>query len=171
MEEFDIKKTIATNITYLREKAGITKTELAKKLGVSQSSVSHWENGANSIDINRLFQLCEILNCNIQDMYTPAWINLNNDNLILPEYEKIPKQYKTLATLLNAAGFELKFVKDRYGIIDEHGFCSITEEKLNEIQSNIINYLEFNIKKYITSQINEDEHINITLFPHLDEWW
>ena len=51
--EFDIKKTIAANITYLREQAGLSKAEVAKKLNVNQSSVSHWESGANSIDINR----------------------------------------------------------------------------------------------------------------------
>lgn len=79
--EFDIKKTIAANITYLREQAGLSKAEVAKKLNVNQSSVSHWESGANSIDINRLFQLCKILGCDIQEMYTPMWIRLDNDSV------------------------------------------------------------------------------------------
>ena len=79
--EFDVKKNIAANITYLREQAGLSKADIAKKLGVSQSSVSHWESGANSIDINRLFQLCDILKCDIQEMYTPMWTRLDNDGL------------------------------------------------------------------------------------------
>ena len=79
--EFDLKKNIAANITYIREKSGLSKAELAKALGVSQASVSHWESGTNSIDINRLFQLCNILNCNIQDMYTPMWTRLDNDGV------------------------------------------------------------------------------------------
>ena len=79
--EFDLKKNIAANITYIREKSGLSKAELAKALGVSQASVSHWESGTNSIDINRLFQLCNILNCNIQYMYTPMWTRLDNDGV------------------------------------------------------------------------------------------
>ena len=62
--EFDLKKNLAANITYNREKAGLSKADLAKALGVSQASVSHWESGTNSIDINRLFQLCNILDNN-----------------------------------------------------------------------------------------------------------
>lgn len=79
--EFDVKKTIAANITYLREQAGLSKAEIAKKLNVNQSSVSHWESGANSIDINRLFQLCEILGCSIQEMYTPMWARLDDNGV------------------------------------------------------------------------------------------
>ena len=79
--DFDIKKTIAANITYLREQAGLSKAEVAKRLNVNQSSVSHWESGANSIDINRLFQLCKILGCDIQEMYTPLWVRLDNETV------------------------------------------------------------------------------------------
>ena len=76
--EFDMKKTIAANITYYREQAGMSKAELAKALGVSQASVSHWESGANSIDINRLFQLCQVVGCDISDMQTPMWLRMDN---------------------------------------------------------------------------------------------
>lgn len=79
--EFDLKKNLAANITYNREKAGLSKADLAKALGVSQASVSHWESGTNSIDINRLSQLCNILDCDIQDMYTPMWARLDNNGV------------------------------------------------------------------------------------------
>ena len=79
--EFDLKKNLAANIAYNREKAGLSKADLAKALGVSQASVSHWESGTNSIDINRLSQLCNILDCDIQDMYTPMWARLDNNGV------------------------------------------------------------------------------------------
>ena len=80
VNDFDLKKTIAANITYYREQAGFSKADIAKALDVSQASVSHWESGANSIDINRLFQLCQFLKCDIKDMYTPMWTRFDNEN-------------------------------------------------------------------------------------------
>ena len=80
-DKFDMKKNIAANITYYREKAGKTKAEVAKALNVSQASVSHWESGTNSIDINRLFELCNVLGCDIQDMYIPMWVHLDSSSV------------------------------------------------------------------------------------------
>lgn len=56
-----IKETIAKSLLYYRKKAKLTQKEFAEKLGVKNSAVSNWETGVNSIDIDTLFNACEIL--------------------------------------------------------------------------------------------------------------
>ena len=63
-----IKKTICRNIAKYRKVAGLSQKEFAQKLGAAPSRVSSWETGANSTDIDTLFQICEILNVSINDM-------------------------------------------------------------------------------------------------------
>lgn len=67
-----IKVEIAKNLTYYRKKSGFTQKELAEKLGVRHNSISAWENEKNSIDVEVLFDICEILNVTINDMYGVA---------------------------------------------------------------------------------------------------
>ena len=64
-----IKEEIAKNILFYRKRAGYTQKELARMLGVNNSAVSNWENGLNSIDIDTLFQACEIFGITLNDMY------------------------------------------------------------------------------------------------------
>ncbi len=63
-----IKKTICKNIGKYRKLAGLSQKEFAQKLGAAPSRVSSWETGANSTDIDTLFQICEVLNVSINDM-------------------------------------------------------------------------------------------------------
>lgn len=70
MKITELKEIIAENITYFREKAGLNKKQVADALGVSQPSVTHWENGSNSIDINKLIDLCKLFQCELNDMLT-----------------------------------------------------------------------------------------------------
>ncbi len=63
-----IRKTICRNIVKYRKLAGLSQKEFAQKLGAAPSRVSSWETGANSTDIDTLFQICKILNISINAM-------------------------------------------------------------------------------------------------------
>ena len=69
MSDDTIKKNISKNIAKYREAAGISQKELAGKLGVVPSRISNWETGANCPTIDILFEVCEILNVSINDIY------------------------------------------------------------------------------------------------------
>jgi putative phage repressor len=69
MSDDTIKRNISKNIAKYRENAGISQKELAKKLGVVPSRISNWETGANCPTIDILFEVCEILNVSINDIY------------------------------------------------------------------------------------------------------
>lgn len=64
-----IKKNISKNLVMYRTAAGLSQKEFAEKLGVGPSRVSNWESGTNSMDINMLLQICNLLNVSINDMY------------------------------------------------------------------------------------------------------
>ena len=64
-----IREEVAKNLLYFRKKSGLSQKEFAEKLGVRNSTVSTWENGKNSIDIETLFRACDILHVTIYDMY------------------------------------------------------------------------------------------------------
>lgn len=64
-----VKEEIAANLLFYRKKAKLTQQKLADALGVKNNTVSQWESGANSIDVEVLFKICEVLNVSINDMF------------------------------------------------------------------------------------------------------
>ena len=54
---------VADRIRYLRDKAGMTQTDLAKRLGISRNAVNSWEMSvsmpslANVIEMSRIFHV------------------------------------------------------------------------------------------------------------------
>ncbi|MBQ9513627.1 MAG: helix-turn-helix transcriptional regulator [Clostridia bacterium] len=64
----DIKETIAKNITYLRQKNGITQAEMGEKLNYTDKSVSKWENGDATPPIETIADIADYFNVSIEDM-------------------------------------------------------------------------------------------------------
>lgn len=65
----DIRDNISNNIVYYRKKSGLTQSQLAEKIGVKTTSVSSWERGANSPDIETLYAICRIFDVSLDEMY------------------------------------------------------------------------------------------------------
>ena len=88
-----VRQNISRNITKYREMNGISQKELASKLGTSPSRVSNWEQGANSPNIEILFELCRILDVSINDIY-----GVYPDSSVSVSYEEILhlKKYRSL---------------------------------------------------------------------------
>ena len=93
MSDESIKKNISKNIGKYRELAGMSQKELAQKLGVVPSRISNWETGANCPTIDILFEVCEILNVSINDIY-----GVYPDSKFVLEYEEqeLVKKYRDL---------------------------------------------------------------------------
>lgn len=51
-----------------RKRKNLTQSEMAEKLGVTDKSVSNWENGRNMPDLSLFKPLCELLNISINDL-------------------------------------------------------------------------------------------------------
>lgn len=65
----DIRDNISKNIMFYRKKMGLTQSQLGEQLGVKSTTVSSWERGANSPDIETLYIICKLFGVSLDEMY------------------------------------------------------------------------------------------------------
>ncbi len=75
------QENIGKFIAECRKKKNLTQSELAEKLGVTDRSISNWENGKNMPDLSLFKPLCEILELTINEL-------LSGEKLSKEEYQK-----------------------------------------------------------------------------------
>lgn len=57
-------KIPVSKVAELRRRAGLTQRQLADEVGVTESTISNWEQGRNSLVwLERVAKLCKALNC------------------------------------------------------------------------------------------------------------
>ena len=99
----NVREEVARNLLFYRKKKGLTQKSLAGKLKVSHNTISQWESAINSIDIDMLRNVCEILEVSFNDMFgeyaSVAFEQLNDGE------RKLIKNYR----LLNEAGQDKAF--------------------------------------------------------------
>ena len=52
----------------LRKNNNLSQEQLAEQLGVSRQAVSKWEAGNSYPDMEKMLQMCKILNCHLEDL-------------------------------------------------------------------------------------------------------
>lgn len=68
----EIRRVIGENIKKLCALKGVKQIDLADHLKVSQGAVSNWIKGTNSIDIEKLAELCQYLGVSLDQIYGVA---------------------------------------------------------------------------------------------------
>lgn len=66
MSEINIE--IGEAMKNARKQYGMSRVEMARRLGVTDVAVFYWETGRNSISIDNLKAYCDILNINMLDL-------------------------------------------------------------------------------------------------------
>lgn len=66
--EFLRKEVIFLKIYLLRMRAGLTQREVANRLGVNPSTVTHWEKGRNFPTVSCLPKLAELYGCTVDEL-------------------------------------------------------------------------------------------------------
>lgn len=61
-----------SNIEKIRKNAKMTQAELAVRLGVQQSAISHWERGDNLPETGNLLKMSEIFGCTVDELLKGA---------------------------------------------------------------------------------------------------
>lgn len=56
-------------IQILREKAGLSKVDVARRLGLDLSTVCHWESGVAVPRADKLPVLADLFGCSIDELY------------------------------------------------------------------------------------------------------
>jgi len=103
------QKQIGEFISKNRKIKKLTQRELAEKLGVTEKSVSNWENGRNMPDISLFNPLCQELNITINELLSGEKIKQENYQNKLEENiinalnytdNKINKSYNIISIIL-----------------------------------------------------------------------
>lgn len=58
-----------SNINVWIAKSGMSKKEVAKKIGVSRNVLSRWANNHNHPSLENAFKLADLLGCKVDDLY------------------------------------------------------------------------------------------------------
>lgn len=83
------QKKIGTFIAECRKRKKMTQLELAEKLGVTDRSVSNWENGVCLPDASLYRLLCDILQISINELFAGEFVcnenykNVADNNLLI----------------------------------------------------------------------------------------
>lgn len=95
-----IKKTAGKNLKRICKMKGIKNAQIASFMGVSTSSVSHWFNGDNFLDIDNLYKLCCHLGVSLDQVFglDPIVVGVLNEdeNNILVAYRKANEDEKNI---------------------------------------------------------------------------
>lgn len=68
-----------------RKEKGLTQSDLAEKLNVTDRAISKWENGNCIPDISNIPELCKILNITINDLFSGSVIDMKDNEKKLEE--------------------------------------------------------------------------------------
>lgn len=86
------RDNIQKNIIRKRNELNLTQKELADKLGLKLTTISSWERGVSSPDIETLIMLCDIFNMSLSEMYGVERGNLSHEEIMLiDKYRKLDK--------------------------------------------------------------------------------
>ena len=62
-------KVLGRKVKFLRLEKGISQTDMAEAIGLSQTNLSNMESGRTATTIQSLFKMREILGCNMRDFF------------------------------------------------------------------------------------------------------
>lgn len=57
------------SIAYMRKQKGMSQEDLSKKLGLTQGTISQWENGVTLPTADKLPEIAKVLDCTIDDLF------------------------------------------------------------------------------------------------------
>lgn len=86
------QKRIGEFLTQLRLESNMTQEVLASKLGVSNRTVSRWENGRNMPDLSLFEPICQLFDISVEEFLTGARIPQENNTSI--DIDKAIQEYK-----------------------------------------------------------------------------
>lgn len=69
MKNEDIKKWVGTNLTKIRTDRHLSRSQVAKKLNISEQSIYNIERGNSDIGVIRLYQLSKVYNVHVSEIF------------------------------------------------------------------------------------------------------
>jgi len=123
MDQIKIGKFIAKS----RKDSKLTQSDLADKLGVTEKSISNWENGRNMPDLSLFNPICNILNITINELMSgeklpqedyQKKLEENIINVMVDEKRKSHKKRRILILLTSLILFMFLILTIIYNIVE-----------------------------------------------------
>lgn len=132
----------------LRKNNNLSQEQLAEKLGVSRQAVSKWEAGSSYPDMDKIMQICKILDCKLEDLLDDGVVGENqsketkiNFNSYLQDFLKfVTKTYNMLTSMT---------LKEKIKCISELFVIAILLLIIGGITFTIINSITYNLLSLI----------------------
>lgn len=105
------------NISAIREAKGMTQEEVAKRAGLDQAHLSHFERGARKPSLENLIKLSMALKCPIDDMVSPM---INGQSLPEPTSDRLIAALERIADALE----EQPTLRDQMAMASLQGLLS-----------------------------------------------
>ena len=68
---------LAESLLRMRREAGVTQAEMARRLGLTQSTIARAEKGNQNLTLSMLDELCDALGCDLIDLLQPGRVKLS----------------------------------------------------------------------------------------------
>ena len=82
----------------LRKNNNLSQEQLADRLGVSRQAVSKWESGTSHPDMEKIIEICKILNCTLDELMDDDIIGENYKNLTSSDKKNYFKDFLNFVT-------------------------------------------------------------------------
>ena len=86
--------SIGSRIIEARKRLGMTQSELAKQLGVSQGSVANYENEFNTPKVEMMYKLFDVLHVDANFLYQDDMAILDDRITLSPEEKRLVSAYR-----------------------------------------------------------------------------
>lgn len=150
----------------LRKENNLSQEQLADKLGVSRQAISKWESGQSYPDMDKMIQICSILNCTLEDLLDDGVIKSKKDNIeIKNNLNNYFTDFLKFITKSYNMFFSMTF-KEKITLIFEmlilifmlYLFSAITMSILNTIFYSILNTIFYNIFNFLPLNVYNVSH-------------
>ena len=74
----DLPRLLAESLRRLRQEAGLTQGQLARRLRISRPSLNRLESASQNTTLKTLGQLCRALRCEPGDLFRPGQLSLRS---------------------------------------------------------------------------------------------
>lgn len=151
----DLGTFIGNKIKYYRKKQGMTQDQLAEKLGLGKGTISNYESGYRTPQQDRLFELAEILEVNINDLFPPTKKNKEGISFIYNQLES-PRQEK----VYNFAEKQLE-EQNKVVNLDNHN----KKDDDYRVDETLGGYLSAGTGEHLTEEVAEPISIPKSIIP------
>ena len=147
---------LSENLKKIRKKNNLSQEQLAEKLGVSRQSVSKWESGQAYPEMDKMLQLCEMFNLNIDDLLNQDIKDVNSKKKSRIKVNKYIDSFLDFITKTTKIFGAMSF-KEKVKCIFEQIFIiailvilsAVICEILHSIMNSLISFLPWSIYYYI----------------------